>query len=149
MQYEKYNELKTEIEIYFADIIKNKFKNHFQEENKFTIIPDIQSHRQIRKLLSNDGLILYGMNVNTDNFELLFNFKKYYCDIENFFYTRLFVTFENHGNYSVYLNEASFERSWDVHLEDQYNKSLQLSEEDFLKVISGTKNMHLFKLLGL
>lgn len=147
MEYEKYAELKKDVEIYFAKIIKKRFQEFIEREYELHFAPDYLSHRLISDLLSKDGLEVYGMNVNMDSFQVLLDFKHDYLAIDNFSFTRLNVDFKNDGNYSVYLSENSFDDDWTVHLEDEYSRYRMLKEEDFVYTLNEMKNTHLVFIL--
>jgi len=147
MEYEKYAELKKDVEIYFAKIIKKRFQEFIAEKYELYFAPDYESHRLISDLLRKDGLKVYGMNSNTDGFQLLLDFTHDYLAIDNFIFSRLSVDFENDGNYSVYLSENSFDDDWTVHLEDEYSRYRMLKEEDFLYTLNEMKNTHLVFIL--
>jgi hypothetical protein len=147
MEYEKYAELKKDVEIYFAKIIKKRFQEFIEQEYELHFAPDYLSHRLISDLLIKDGLEVYGMNANMDGFQLLLDFKHDYLAIDNFIFSRLSVDFENDGNYSVYLSENSFDDDWTVHLEDEYNRYRMLNEEDFVFTLNEMKNTHLVFIL--
>jgi hypothetical protein len=147
MEYEKYAELKNEIEIYFAKNIKKRFQEFIAEKYELHFAPDYLSHSLISDLLSKDGLEVYGMNVNMDGFQVLLDFNHDYLAIDNFPFTRLSVDFKNDGNYSVYLGENSFDDDWTVHLEDEYSRYRMLKEEDFLYTLNEMKNTHLVFIL--
>lgn len=147
MEYEKYAELKKDVEIYFAKIIKKRFQEFIAEKYELHFAPDYESHRLISDLLRKDGLEVYGMNANTDGFQLLLDFNHDYLAIDNFIFSRLCVDFENDGNYSVYLGEDSFDDDWTVHLEDEYSRYRMLNEEDFVFTLNEMKNTHLIFIL--
>lgn len=147
MELEKYIELKKDLEIYFSNIIKARFKEHVDEHIEFTITPEYLTHKIISKFLKRDGLDVYGMNVNMDGFELLLDFEYDYTSLTNFPFTRLKVDFENNGNYSVYLDEASFNDEWTIHLEDHYKRYLNMNEVDFSNSINEIKKTHLLLIL--
>lgn len=147
MEYEKYAELKKDVEIYFAKIIKKRFQEFIEQEYELHFAPDYLSHRLISDLLSKDWLEVYGMNANMDGFQVLLDFKHDYLAIDNFPFTRLCVDFENDGNYSVYLSENSFDDDWTVHLEDEYSRYRMLKEEDFVYTLNEMKNTHLVFIL--
>ena len=52
MNYEKYVELKRDSEIYFADIIKSRFKSYVEENIELEFCADYMSHRLIEDLLN-------------------------------------------------------------------------------------------------
>ena len=147
MEHEKYAELKKDLEIYFAQIIKNRFQAYVSDNFELHFTPDYLSHRLISGLLLKDGFEVYGMNANMDGFQLLLDFSNEYQSIENFPFTRLAVDFENDGNYSVYLGENSFDDEWTLHLEDEYRRYLVINEEVFVKTLSEIKNTHLYFVL--
>ena len=147
MEYKKYDELKKDVEIYFAKIIKQRFQEYVTKNFELHFSPDYLSHRLINELLRNDGFEVYGMNANMDGFLLLLDFSYEYQSIDNFSFTRLAVEFENDGNYSVYLGERSFDDEWNVHLEDEYSRYHMLKEEVFVKSLSDIKNTHLMCVL--
>lgn len=147
MEYEKYAELKKNVEIYFATNIKKRFQDYVSEKFELHFSPDYLSHRLISDLLRKDGLEVYGMNANMDGFQLLLDFNHDYLVIDDFPFTRLSVDFENDGNYSVYLGENSFDDDWTVHLEDEYRRYLVFNEDVFVKALSEIKNVHLMFVL--
>jgi hypothetical protein len=147
MEYEKYVELKKDVEIYFAKIIKKRFKEYVEENFELRFEPDYQSHRLISDLLSKDGLDVHGMNVNMDGFQLLLEFHHEYQAIDNFPFSGLAVEFENDGNYHIYLSENSFEDEWTVHLEDAFRRYLAFNEKVFVEALNEMKNTHLMFVL--
>jgi hypothetical protein len=147
MEYEKYAELKKDVEVYFAKIIKKRFKEYVVQNIELQFCPDYLSHRLVNDLLSKDRLEVYGMNANMDGFQLLLDFSHEYQAIDNFPFTRLIVELENDGNYSVYFGENSFEDEWNVHLEDESRRYMVLDEEVIVKALNDTKNTHLFLVL--
>jgi hypothetical protein len=149
MEKEKYYELINELEIYFADVIKKRFKEYVNEsfESNLHFAPDIQSHNLINDLLENEGFEVYGMNVNMDGFQLLLDFKYTYLKIENFMFTRLAVDFKNDGNYTVYLDTNSFEDNWTANLVDDFHRYFKMTEDDLEKLIRDIKKTHLMLIL--
>ena len=147
MEYEKYVELKKDVEIYFAKILNKRFKEYVEENFELRFEPDYQSHRLISDLLRKDGLDVHGMNVNMDGFQLLLEFHHEYRAIDNFPFTGLSVEFENDGNYHIYLSENSFEDEWTVHLEDTFRRYLVFNEEVFVEALNEMKNTHLMFVL--
>ena len=143
MEYEKYSELKKDVEVYFAEIIKQRFYDYVDKNISLHFAPDIQSHRLISELLWDDGFDVFGMNVNMDGFQLLLDFRLDYLKIENFPFTHLLVDFSNDGNYSVYLGEDSFDEEWTTHLEDDWSSFSLMNEIDLTKVLRDMKNTHL------
>ena len=57
------------------------------------------------------------------------------------------VDFNNDGDYSVFLNEDSFEDDWIAHLEDSFECYHTMNEADLVRVLSDMKNIHLALLL--
>jgi len=147
MEYEKYAELKKDVEIYFATQIKKRFQEYVSENVELHLAPDYLSHRLVSDLLSKDGLEVYGMNANMDGFQLLLDFSYDYQAIDNFPFTRLIVELKNDGNYSVYFGENRFEDEWNEHLEDEYSRYLKFDEAVIVKALNDTKNTHLFLVL--
>ena len=149
MEREKYFELISEFEIYFAEIIKKRFKEYVDEslESNIHFAPDIQSHDLIQELIEGDGFEVYGMNVNMDGFQLLLDFKHDFQKIENFIFTRLAVDFKNDGNYSVYIGNDSFDNEWTANLEDAFHRYRDMTEDDFEKLLHDIKKTHLMLLL--
>ena len=143
MEYEKYAELKKDVEVYFAEIIKKRFSEYVNDNISLHFAPDAQSHSLISELLWDDGFDVFGMNVNMDGFQLLLDFRLDYLKIENFPFTRLLVDFSNDGNYSVYLDENSFDDEWTTYLEDDWKRYYKMNEDDLVKVLSNMKNTHL------
>ncbi len=143
MDFQKYSELKKELEKYFANVIKERFRELIKENFDFTITADYLTHRAIENVLKNDGLDVYGMNVNMDGFQLLLDFDSQYLSINNFPFTRLVVEFENDGNYSVFLDEDSLNDEWIVNLEDYYKRYLNTNETDFLIALKEIEQIHL------
>ena len=147
MERVKYTELTKGLENYFAKIIKKRFKEYVEENNELSFVPDYLSHIFLDDLLRNDGFDVYGMNTNSDGFQLLLNFNHHYLAIDNFPFTRLSVNFENNGNYSIFLSKRSFDDEWTVNLEDEYLRYLNFNEVDFTKTLSDIKNTHLMLVL--
>jgi len=150
MEQEKYFEIVKDLEIYFADLIKKRFKKYVDEslESHLHFAADIQSHNLIESLLEADGFEVYGMNVNMDGFQLLLDFKHEYRKIENFIFTRLAVDFKNDGNYSVYLNaERSFNTDWSVCLEDTFYRYRNINQADVENLVRNIKKTHLMLVL--
>ena len=147
MEYEKYLDIKNDLENYFAKTIKKRFNDYVDEHFEFHFFALYEDHLKISKLIEKDGLEIYGMNVNSDVFQLLFNFSYEYLNIEGFPFSRLIVDFENDGNYSVYLSERSFKKDWTVQLEHKHMRLDKLNESDFARTIQDIKNTHLFKAL--
>ena len=147
MEHEKFVELKKDVEVYFAKIIKKRFKEYVDENQELSFVPDILSHRLISDLLKNDGFDVYGMNANMDGFQLLLDFCHDYLSIDSFPFTRFAVDFNNDGNYSVYLGEDSFEDEWTVHLDDEYNRYRNLNETDLIDTLNEIKHTHLVLVL--
>ena len=147
MEYEKYTELIKDVEIYFAKIIKNRFKEYIDKHYSLHFAPDIQSHQLIGDLLENDGFDVFGMNVNMDGFQLLLDFKSEYLNIDNFLFTRLVVDFNNDGNYTVYLDESSFDDDWTAYLEDDWDRYYSMNEVDLVRVLNDIKKLHLMLML--
>lgn len=143
MEYKRYAELKKDVEVYFAENIKQRFREYIDENISLHFSPDAQSHSLICDLLCNDGFDVYGMNINMDGFQLLLDFRHDYLMIENFTFTRLLVDFSNDGNYSVYLDENSFDDEWTAYLEDDWKRYHTMNEADLIKVLSDMKNTHL------
>jgi hypothetical protein len=143
MDFQKYSELKNELEKYFANVIKERFRELIEENFDFTITADYLTHRAIENVLKNDGLDVYGMNVNMDGFQLLLDFDSEYLTINNFPFTRLVVEFSNDGNYSVFLDEDNLSEEWTVNLEDHYRRYLNTSEADFLTTLKEIEQTHL------
>ncbi|MGV0981234.1 MAG: hypothetical protein ACOYB0_02605 [Polynucleobacter sp.] len=143
MEFEKYAELKKDVEVYFAEIIKKRFQDYVSNNFEFHFAPDAQSHNLISDLLRDDGFEVFGMNANMDGFELLLDFRNAYLEIDNFAFTRLSVYFNNDGNYSVYLDESSFDDEWETYLEDDWKRYYRMEEAELVKVLSDMKNMHL------
>ena len=143
MEYEKYAELKKEVEVYFAEIIKRRFNEYIDQNISLHFAPDAQSHNLISDLLRNEGFDVFGMNINMDGFQLLLDFRHDYLMIENFPFTRLLVDFSNDGNYSVYLDENSFDDDWTTYLADDWKRYYTMKENDLVKVLSDMKNTHL------
>lgn len=147
MEYEKYAELKEDVEVYFAQIIKKRFKEYVIENFELQFAPDYVSHGLINDLLRKDGFEVFGMNANKNGFQLLLDFSDEYQSIDNFCFTRLTVEFNRDGGYSVYLGENSFKYEWTVHLEDEFNRYYLLNEEVFVETLSEIKNTHLIFVL--
>jgi hypothetical protein len=147
MEQEKYNEMKNELENYFSKIIKNSFKKYTEENFEMTFSADYKSHRLIEEILSKEGFDVYGMNVNMDGFQLLLDFKHEYQKINNFIFTRLVVGFCNDGNYSVYLDEDSFNKEWMVCIEDEFLRYRNISQLDFENLLIDIRKTHLMLMI--
>ena len=115
MDYSEYIEIKRDVENYFANIIKSRFKKYVDENFEFDIRVDYITHKQIEDLLKDDGFDVFGMNANMDEFKLLLDFGMPYMQSESLPFTRVSITLNNDGNYGVYLGESSFDDDW--HLE--------------------------------
>lgn len=147
MEYEIYAKLKSDLENYFAKIIKDRFEQYVSENFELTISADYETHRLIKNLLKKDGLDVFGMNVNMDGFQLLLDFKHQYQQIEGFPFTRMSVDLINDGDYNVYLSADSFDDDWTIFLEDQFQRFKNLNKETFEKIVNETKQVHLMMIL--
>ncbi len=149
MEYQDYTKLKSELEVYFASAIKNRFKEHFSKtfEQHLIISADYPTHRLIDELLEQDGFEVHGMNINMDEFQLLLNFSHDYLQIEKFPFTRLSVDLSNDGNYNVYLGTDSFDDEWQIHLEDEYQRYRTTEKDEFENILNEIKKVHLMLLL--
>lgn len=143
MEYERYVALKKNNEVYFADIIKSRFKSYIEDNFELEFCADYMSHRLFDDLLKNDGLKVFGMNVNMDGFQLLLDFDGEYLNADNFPFSRMAVDFSNDGNYSVYLDVNSFDEEWTVYLEDDFNLYYKMTEDELQKALNDMKNAHL------
>jgi len=147
MDYKTYESLKSQLEDYFAQIIMNRFNEDFSNNFEFHISADYATHRRIDELLEQDGLDVFGMNVNMDGFQLLLNFNHDYLRIDKFPFTRLSVDLSNDGNYSVYLNSDSFDNKWQIHIEDEFQRYRTTDENEFQRILEDIKKVHLMLLL--
>ena len=147
MDQAKYIELKKELEIYFSNAIKRSFKEYTEENSEINFCADYTSQRLIDEILEKDGFEVYGMNVNMDGFRLLLDFKYEYKKIDNFIFTRLSVDFNNDGNYSIYLNENSFDDEWNGYIEDEFLRYRNMSQVDFEKLLVNIKKTHLMLMI--
>jgi hypothetical protein len=147
MEYSEYFEVKREIENYFANIIKSRFKKYVDENFEFDIRVDYLTHKQIEELLEDDGFGVYGMNANMDEFKLLLDFGVPYMQSNTLPFTRVNLTLKNDGNYSVYLDESSFDDDWDVDFEDDFHRYLKMTKEDLQSAIKLIKDTHLMLML--
>jgi hypothetical protein len=147
MEQATYFELKKELEIYFSNAIKRSLKEYAEENFELNFCADYTSQRLINGILEKDGFEVYGMNVNMDGFRLLLDFKYEYNKIENFIFTRLAVDFNNDGNYSIYLNENSFDDEWNSYIEDEFLRYRNMSQVDFEKLLVNIKKTHLMLMI--
>jgi len=147
MEQATYFELKKELEIYFSNAIKRSLKEYTEQNSELNFCADYTSQRLINGILEKDGFEVYGMNVNMDGFRLLLDFKYEYNKIENFIFTRLAVDFNNDGNYSIYLNENSFDDEWNSYIEDEFLRYRNMSQVDFEKLLVNIKKTHLMLMI--
>jgi hypothetical protein len=147
MEYSEYFEVKRDVENYFANIIKSRFKKYVDENFEFDIRVDYLTHKQIEELLEDDGFEVYGMNANMDEFKLLLDFGMPYMQSDTLPFTRVNITLQNDGNYSVYLGKSSFDDDWDVEFEDHYRRYLKMTKEDLQRAIKLIKDTHLMLML--
>ena len=59
MEYNEYVETKRDVENYFANIIKSRFKTYVDENFEFDIRVDYLTHREIENLLRDDAFAGY------------------------------------------------------------------------------------------
>ena len=147
MEYSEYFDVKKDVENYFANIIKSRFKKYVEENFEFDIRVDYLTHKQIEELLEDDGFGVYGMNANMDEFKLLLDFGVPYMQSNTLPFTRVNLTLKNDGNYSVYLDESSFDDDWDVDFEDHFRRYLKMTKEDMQSAIKLIKDTHLMLML--
>ena len=147
MEYSEYFQVKKDVENYFANIIKSRFKKYVEENFEFDIRVDYLTHKQIEELLEDDGFGVYGMNANMDEFKLLLDFGVPYMQSNTLPFTRVNLTLKNDGNYSVYLDESSFDDDWDVDFEDHFRRYLKMTKEDLQNAIKLIKDTHLMLML--
>jgi hypothetical protein len=143
MEQEIYSQLKTDLEIYFAACIRNRFKTYVQEHGDLHFAADYSSRCLIDELLRGDGLDVYGMNINADEFRVILHFKHEYSRIDSLPFSGMLVDFNNKGDYSVYLGDDSFDDEWTVELVDEHNRRRSLNENDFIKALKDIKQAHL------
>ena len=98
-------------------------------------------------MLEDDGFGVYGMNANMDEFKLLLDFGVPYMQSNTLPFTRVNLTLKNDGNYSVYLDESSFDDDWDVDFEDHFRRYLKMTKEDMQSAIKLIKDTHLMLML--
>jgi len=147
MEYSEYSEAKRDVENYFANIIKSRFKTYVDENFEFDIRVDYITHQQIEDLLKDDGFDVFGMNANMDEFKLLLDFGMPYMQSETLPFTRVSITLNNDGNYGVYLGESSFEDDWYLEFEDDFHRYLKMTKEDLQSAIKTIKDTHLMLML--
>jgi hypothetical protein len=147
MEYSEYIEVKKDVESYFANIIKSRFKTYVDENFEFDIRVDYHTHRQIEELLKDDGFVVFGMNANMDEFKLLLDFDFPYMQTNTLPFTRVNITLKNDGNYNVYLGESSFDDDWDLEFEDHFHRYLKMTKEDLQSAINSMKDTHLMLML--
>lgn len=147
MDYETYANLKSKIEVYFAQVIKNRFNECVSNNFELTVSADYETHRMVDKLLKHDGFDVFGVNVNMDGFQLLLNFRHVYLSIDKFPFTRLSVDFSNEGNYNVYLGADSFDNEWQIHIEDEFQRYRTIDKGEFETILEDIKKVHLMLLL--
>ena len=147
MEYNEYVETKRDVENYFANIIKSRFKTYVDENFEFDIRVDYLTHREIEGLLRDDGFDVYGMSANMDEFKLLLDFGNSYMQSQSLPFTRVSITLNNDGNYGVYLSENSFDDDWDIEFIDEFHRYLKMSKEDLESAIKSLKETHLLLML--
>jgi hypothetical protein len=147
MEYSEYVEIKSDIEHYFANIIKSRFKTYVDENFEFDIRVDYLTHRQIEDLLRDDGFEVYGMNANMDEFKLLLDFGNPYLQSQTLPFTRVSIALNNDGNYGVYLDVNSFEDDWHIEFDDDFRRYLKMTKEDLQSAIKSIKDTHLMLML--
>ena len=147
MDYSEYIEIKRDVENYFANIIKSRFKKYVDENFEFDIRVDYITHKQIEDLLKDDGFEVFGMNANMDEFKLLLDFGMPYMQSESLPFTRVSITLNNDGNYGVYLGESSFDDDWHLEFEDDFHRYLKMTKEDLQSAIKTIKDTHLMLML--
>ena len=147
MDYSEYIEIKRDVENYFANIIKSRFKKYVDENFEFDIRVDYITHKQIEDLLKDDGFDVFGMNANMDEFKLLLDFGMPYMQSQTLPFTRVSITLNNDGNYGVYLGESSFEDDWYLEFEDDFHHYLKMTKEDLQSAIKTIKDTHLMLML--
>lgn len=147
MEYNEYVETKRDVENYFANIIKSRFKTYVDENFEFDIRVDYLTHREIENLLRDDGFDVYGMSANMDEFKLLLDFGNPYMQSQTLPFTRVSITLNNDGNYGVYLGENSFDDDWDIEFIDEFHRYLKMSKEDLESAIKSLKETHLLLML--
>jgi len=147
MEYSEYVEIKRDVENYFANIIKSRFKTYVDENFEFDIRLDYLTHREIEDLLRDDGFDVYGMSANMDEFKLLLDFGNSYMQSQTLPFTRVSITLNNDGNYGVYLGENSFDDDWDIEFIDEFQRYLKMSKEDLQSAIKLIKDTHLMLML--
>jgi hypothetical protein len=147
MDYSEYVLIKKDVENYFANIIKSRFKQYVDENFEFDIRVDYLTHRQIEDLLRDDGFDVFGMNANMDEFKLLLDFGTPYMQSQTLPFTRVSITLNNDGNYGVYLGESSFDDDWDLELVDDFHRYLKMTKEDLQNAIKSIKDAHLMLML--
>ena len=147
MEYSEYSEIKRDVENYFANIIKSRFKTYVDENFEFDIRVDYITHQQIEDLLKDDGFDVFGMNANMDEFKLLLDFGSPFLQSQNLPFTRVSITLNNDGNYGVYLGENSFDDEWHIEFEDFYHSYRKMTKEDLQIAIKSIKDVHLLLML--
>lgn len=147
MEYNEYVETKRDVENYFANIIKSRFKTYVDENFEFDIRVDYLTHREIENLLRDDGFDVYGMSANMDEFKLLLDFGNPYMQSQTLPFTRVSITLNNDGNYGVYLGENSFDDDWDIEFIDEFHRYLKMPKEDLQSAIKSLKETHLMLML--
>lgn len=147
MNRDEYIKEKKDIEDYFSEIIKTRFKNYVGENYEIDLCADYDTHERINNILRHDGFEVYGMSVNMDGFELQLDFGIDYMQVDDFPFTRLTVMFANDGEYSVSLNDDAFSGEWEVTAEDIFHRYTSMTTQQLQDVIKGIKQTHLAYLL--
>lgn len=143
MKYERYLELKRDLESYFSTVIKERFKHEVEENMGLDIAADFATHELVEKLLGSDGFDVYGMSVNMDRFQLHLEFNHEYKSRCTIPFSYVSVDFVNDGNYSVDLDSDCFERDWTVNLEDGWLSLEKVSEDEFVELLENIRKSHL------
>ena len=147
MNLNQHNNEKQDIENYFSEQIKSRFKNYVDENYAIDLCADYETHEKINEILKSDGLEVYGMNINMDGFYLQLDFGTGYMEIDDFPFTRITVAFSNDGNYNVSLDEDAFSSPWEVTFEDAFDNYTAMTPQQLKDMIQEIKKMHITQLL--
>ncbi len=142
---------KINLEKYFLDIVRNRFKNFFTANHSYSLSVDYETERDVNKILAIDGFTVYGMSVNKHEFILQLEFDYEYRVIDDFSFDRLDISINNDsGEYSLYLIADSFNDDiWDATLVDNYHRYIKKTKQEFEMALKGIKHTHLQRVLKL
>jgi hypothetical protein len=146
----EFDQEKADLEKYFLDVIKNKFKHFCVSNFSYTLRVEYQSELDINGILKVDGFTVYGMCINKYEFTLQLEFDHEYTTIEEFPFDRLDIIISNDsGDYNIFFNENSFNQPWQAELIDNYHRYLRTTQNEFQTLKNVIKNTHLHRVLRL